>query len=346
MQTAFVTGATGLLGNNLVRSLAAKGVAVRALVRSAEKARLQLGDVAEVEIVSGDMADTAGFADKLAGSDILFHTAAYFRDSYGGGDHASALHDTNVTGTKNLLEAAYKAGIRKMVHISSIAVLDGPRGAWIDETMVRARKNADPYYSSKIDTDEVVLAFLESKPDFHASLVLPGWMHGPGDRGPTSAGQVTLDFLHQKLPGITPGTFSVVDARDVAEAAISAATRGRRGERYLAAGRHMAMADLFAIYEHVSGVPAPKAKLPTWLLQIVASFSELGARVSKKPVLLSQATVKLMLREAERTRFDHNKSRRELGLEFRPIEDTLRDEIAWFKANGFVSTSPEAQKGY
>jgi dihydroflavonol-4-reductase len=337
MKTAFVTGATGLLGNNLVRALSAKGIVVRALARSPEKALKQLGSVAGVEFVTGDMADIAGFADKLVGVDTLFHTAAYFRDSYGGGDHAKALHDTNVTGTTNLLDAAYKAGIRNMVHISSIAVLDGPRGAWIDESMLRARDDADDYYGSKIDTDDVFLSFLKDHPDFNGCMVLPGWMHGPGDMGPTSAGQVTLDFLHRKLPGATPATFSVVDARDVANAAIAAATKGRRGERYLAAGRHMEMTDLFAMYERVSGVPAPKGRLPALLLKIVAGVSELGAMITKKPILLSNATVKLMLREAERTRFNPAKSERELGLKFRPIEETLRDEIAWFVANGFVT---------
>ena len=344
MQTAFVTGATGLLGNNLVRALTSKGIVVRALARSAEKARQQLGDDKGVEIVVGDMADISGFAHKLAGSDTVFHTAAYFRDSYGGGDHANALHDTNVLGTKNLLAAAYKAGIRNMVHISSIAVLDGSRGASIDETMLRARDNADAYYGSKIDTDEVFLAFLKTHADFNGCMVLPGWMHGPGDRGPTSAGQVTIDFLNQKLPGVPPGTFSVVDARDVAEAAIAAATKGQRGERYLAAGRHMQMAELFAIYESVSGIPAPRGKLPAWLLHVVANVNELGAKITKKPVLLSRATVKLMLQEADRTRFNPDKSRRELDLQFRPIEETLRDEIAWFRANGFITSAPQTQK--
>lgn len=332
--TAFVTGSTGLLGNNLVRELLSRGVRVRALARSRAKAEQQFEGLAGLEIVEGDMLAVSRFAATLAGVDVLFHTAAHFRDSYTGGDHWEALRATNIDGARSLLSAAYDAGVRRAVMTSSIAVLDGPRGAVIDETMVRPVAKADDYYRSKILADEVAFEAMKLHHDFNISFVLPGWMHGPGDAGPTSAGQVTLDFLNRKLPGVAPGTFSVVDARDVALAMVAAAERGRRGERYLAAGRHMTMAELLKVYEQVTGIPAPKGKLPPLLLLLIATVSEAMARMTGKPTLLSLATVRLMLREAERTRFDPAKSERELGLTFRPIAETLRDEIAWFRARG------------
>lgn len=342
MRLAFVTGATGLLGNNLVRTLVGRGIRVRALARSKQKAQAQLGGLTGVEIVEGDLAKVPAFAPAMAGADVLFHTAAYFREAYGGGNHAKALRDTNVTGTRDLIRAAYGAGIRRMVHTSSIAVLDGKRGATLDETSLRNRRNADPYYLSKIETDDVVLSFLRDHLDFSACMVLPGWMHGPGDAGPTSAGQFTLDYMNRKLPGATPATFSVVDARDVANAAVAAADKGRRGERYLTAGRHMTMRDLMTVYEKVTGVLAPKRSIPGGLLMLIATLSEIGGRLSGRPVLISRATVKLMLREAERTRFDHAKSERELGLTFRPVEDTIRDEVAWFRDNNFLASPANA----
>jgi dihydroflavonol-4-reductase len=330
------------LGNNLVRALVKRGVQVHALVRSKAKAKAQLGGLAGVEVVEGDLARVSAFAPALAGADVLFHTAAYFRQAYSGGDHARALHDTNVTGTRDLIKAAYEVGVRRMVHTSSIAVLKGERGKTLDETSLRDPKDADPYYRSKIETDEVVFSFLRENPDFHACMVLPGWMHGPGDAGPTSAGRFTLDYMNRKLPGAAPGTFSVVDARDVAAAAVAAAEKGRRGERYLAAGRHYAMRDLMTTYERVTGVPAPKGAIPASVLMAIASVSEIGGKLSGKPVLISRAAVKLMLREAERTRFNHAKSERELGLAFRPVEETIRDEVAWFQANGFLSPAAKA----
>lgn len=334
--TAFVTGSTGLLGNNLVRLLAGRGYEVRALARSRAKAERQLAGVPNVRIVEGDMTDVAAFAPALGGSDLLFHTAAHFRDSYKGGNHRDVLHRVNVEGTRDLIAAAYAAGVRRMVQTSSIAVLDGPRGATMDETMLRHEPERDDYYRSKMHADREVFTFLSSHPDMWATFVLPGWMHGPGDVGPTSAGQTVIDFVNGKLPGIVPGSVAFVDARDVALAQAAAAERGRRGELYLAAGRHMTMVDLFAALERVSGIRAPTRRIPVPMLWAVAGVGELLARALGKPALLSLATVRIMLQEADRSRFSDGKSRRELGLTFRPVEETLADEIAWFRANGML----------
>jgi len=341
-QSAFVTGATGLLGSNLVRALVERGVRVTALARSPEKARAQLGDLPEVGTTSGDMTDVAGFARVLPGHDVLFHTAAHFRDSYKGGSHRDRLMAINVAGTRDLLAAAYGAGIRRMIHTSSIAVLDGKPGQMIGETSLRDEADADDYYLSKIRADREVLSFLSAHPDFHAAMVLPGWMHGPGDAGPTSAGQVVQDFVLGRLAGGVAGAVSVVDARDVAAAQIAAAEQGRRGERYLAAGRHMTTAELFPVLERVSGVKAPTRRLPLSALYGIAAIQEGYARLTGRPVLLSLASVRLMAREGERTRFDHRKSEQELGLRFRPVEETLADEIAWFRSAGLL---PPARAG-
>lgn len=333
---AFVTGATGLLGNNLVRELIAVGWRVRALVRSPEKAARQFAGL-DVEIVTGDMLDVPGFAEALRQVDVIFHTAAYFRDSYKGGRHWEALKAANVDGTRALLEHAWRVGVRRFVHTSSIAVLYGAPGEVIDETMLRHERDADDYYRSKILSDRVVLSFLDSHPDFWAAMVLPGWMHGPGDIGPTSAGQTVLDVANERLPGMPPGSFSVVDARDVARAMILASHKGRRGERYLAAGRHMTMADLMPLIGKATGAKAPTRRIPQSLLYLIAAGNELVARLTGKPVLISWAMARAVAREADRSRYDPGKSEKELGLSFRPVEETLRDEVAWFRENGVLA---------
>lgn len=337
---AFVTGATGLLGNNLVRELIAEGWYVRAMVRSPEKAARQFAGL-NLEIVTGDMLDVSGFADALTGVEVVFHTAAYFRDSYKGGRHWEALYTANVKGTVSLLDHAYRTGVRRFVHTSSVAVLRGTKGQIINESMLRDERDADDYYRSKILSDRVVLDFLDSHPDFWATLVLPGWMHGPGDFGPTSAGQTVLDVAGERLPGVPPGSFSVVDARDVAQAMILANRQGRRGERYLAAGLHMTMADLLPLIAQATGTKAPARRIPLFFLHLIAAGNELYARMTGKPVLLSWAMARTVATENNRSHYDPAKTNRELGLEFRPVIETLRDEVDWFRAQGFLPNGRE-----
>lgn len=335
LTAAFVTGATGLLGNNLVRELRARGIAVKALVRSPAKGRQQFAALDGVELVEGDMGDVAGFADRLRGCDVVFHTAAFFRDNYKGGSHWEELRRINVDGTAALIGEAHRAGVRRFVLTSSIGVLDGEPDTPIDETCLRRLDDADDYYRSKILADQAVLAFLARHPDMHASLVLPGWMWGPADIGPTSSGQFVNDVVRGKLPGLVPGSFSVVDARDVALAHIAAAERGRRGERYLAAGRHMTMRELVPLLGGIAGVKTPTRALPLALLYALAGVQELYARATGRPILLSLATVRLMVREAGRTHFDHAKSARELALTFRPVAQTVADTVAWYRGHGW-----------
>jgi dihydroflavonol-4-reductase len=176
-QIALVTGATGLLGSNLVRKLAEKGVTVRALARSKEKAEKQFGSLG-LEIVVGDINDPQTFVDRLPGVDMVFHTAAYFRDNYKGGKHWDQLYTTNVVGTANFLQACYRAGIRRFVHISSTAILRGRPGEVADETTLRLESEADDYQRSKILSDQEVLKFLTAHPDFWAAFILPGCSRG------------------------------------------------------------------------------------------------------------------------------------------------------------------------
>ncbi|WP_065761634.1 SDR family oxidoreductase [Pseudomonas defluvii] len=346
MRSAFVTGATGLLGNNLVRELVARGYAVKGLVRSRAKGEQQFNDLPGVELVVGDMADVDAFAASLQGCDTVFHTAAFFRDNYKGGSHWKELEKINVSGTQRLLNLAYRADIRRFIHTSSIAVLDGAPGTAIDETCLRADADADDYYRSKILAERVVLSFLEAHPEMHACMVLPGWMWGPADIGPTSSGQLVNDVVHGKLPGLIPGSFSVVDARDVALAQIAAAQYGRRGERYLAAGQHMTMPELVPALGRIAGVKTPVRQLPLPFLYTLAAVQEIYARLTGKPILLSMATLRLLVREQGRTHFNHRKSEQELGLSFRALELTITDTVAWYRDHGWFEkhSTPVSQE--
>jgi dihydroflavonol-4-reductase len=333
MNIAFVTGSTGLLGSNLVRLLLAEGWHVKALARSASKAKSQFADLQSprLEPIIGDLSAPATYSQHLSGVDVLFHTAAYFRESYQGGTHDNALVKVNVEGTLQLLRAAAAAGVSRAVHTSSIATLRNVSGTTLQEDdLAEPDQAVDAYYRSKILSDQAVVQFADQHPSMSIFTVIPGWMHGPGDEGPTSAGQYIRDFLQRKLPGVVDASFSVVDARDVARVMVAASTRGTAGRRYLAAGRSMHMRDLMTVTAQVSGIPAPTRRLPRALLTSIAFVQEIYARLTGRPVLVSLATVRNIQRDRLR-RFSSQRIREELDIEFRPLEDTVRDAVDWHR---------------
>jgi dihydroflavonol-4-reductase len=331
---AFVTGSTGLLGNNLVRELLEHGFEVRALARNRSKASKTF-DGLNVEIIEGDMENVAGFAKALEGCDVLFHTAAFFREYYEPGDHWPMLKRINVDATIELLEAAERAGVKRAVHTSSSGTIGmKPNGAYGDEsTIIPLEATSNLYFRSKVECDLAIQKFLKSH-KLEVMTILPGWMFGPGDAAPTNSGQLVLDFLGRKLPGILDGGTTTVDARDVARGMRLAAQSGHSGEKYIVAGQFVSFEQIFLGIEKASGVPAPKWRLPNPVILMLAHATELYARLTRTRPMMPVEGVKAML---AKTGADSSKAMREFGLSFRPIEETLRDTVDWFRTNARAS---------
>ena len=260
-----------------------------------------------------------------------FFIPQFFRINYKGGSHWADLEKININSTKCLLKAALKAGVKQFVHVSLIAVLDGGAGTLINETCDRDIENSDDYYRSKIISERTVREFAALHPTMKCYYILPGWMWGPGDMGATSAGQLALDVMNGKLPAIVPGTFSVVDARDVAAALIMVTLKGKPGERYLAAGRHIQMKDLVSMIGHYANVETPTKTMLMPLLYCIAFLQELYCKFTGKPILLSLASVRLMASQYDRTHFSSERYEKILGLQFRPLEKTLADTLSDLK---------------
>jgi dihydroflavonol-4-reductase len=259
----FVTGATGLLGSNIVNAFLSEGHAVRALARTPAKTA-GLYVPGDVTVIQGDLGAIGAFAGQLAGCDLLVHAAAYFREYYAPGDHWDMLYRTNVDGTRDLLNAAAGHGIGKVVYIGTSGLIGPPvpPGNVSDEsTPPGKRTHENLYFRSKLLAEEAIAEWSREHPTA-VMHILPGWMFGPGDTGPTGSGRMVLDFLARKLPGIAPGRAAVVDARDVAGAVVRAAERGRSGERYIVGGRAATLQEIVETLERVSGVPAPRLRLP------------------------------------------------------------------------------------
>jgi dihydroflavonol-4-reductase len=342
---AFVTGATGLLGNNLVRLLVTQGHEVKALVRSKEKAQNLLGDVKNVEFIQGDMENVAGFAETLQGCDVLFHTAAYFREYYQPGDHWPKLKKINIDGTVELFEAADQHGVKKAIHVSSSGVIGEDDKKLIGDESVEASGLAleNLYFRSKVETEKALASFLKMY-SMPVVMILPGWMYGPGDAAPTSAGQLVQDFLNRKLPGVLNGGATIADARDVAQAMIEAVDKGKNGERYIVGGKLYTLAEIMKTLEKVSGVTGPKLRIPAPVALTIAWISQTVARLTGGTTLLTVSGVKTI---ANPHQISSEKAVRELGASFRPLEDTLRDTVNWYKsnsANQHVSTSRKTKK--
>lgn len=324
-----VTGATGLLGNNLVRQLRARGHEVTGLIRSPEKAQRLLGDL-EVDWVVGDVRAPESFSAALAGRDIVFHTAAYFRDYFQPGDHREALTATNVDATLSLLRLADERGVRKFVHTGSSGTIGPePDGSPSDEESpppTLATENL--YLKSKVEAATAIRAF-GPQHGMEVIEILPGWMWGPGDAGPTSAGRLALDFLAGELPGVPPGGMEVVDARDVAAAMVSAAEQAIHGARYLVAGRPLTLGEIFVALEEASGVAAPGRRIPYALAMTFAALEEIRSRWTGKSAKVTRAGIKTMnLRRTVTSR----RAERELGVAFRPFAETARAVVDWYRA--------------
>ncbi|PZU97159.1 MAG: 3-beta hydroxysteroid dehydrogenase [Leptolyngbya sp.] len=331
---AFVTGSTGLLGSNLVRELVNQGYTVKALVRSVEKAKHLLGDVPRVQLVQGDLQNIAAFAPQLQGCDVLFHTAAYFRESYGLGDHWPQLKRLNIDATLELLEAAEKAGVRKAIYVSSSGCIgrktDGSPG---DETTPPAPVTySNLYFKSKLMAEAAVANFLQ-RHALPVVLICPGAMLGPQDAAPTEFGQFVLDYVNRKIPALLAGGMPCVDARDVARAMVNAVERGRSGDRYLLAGPYCTMAELMRTLEAVSGVPAPRVQIPGIIMRVLALFSTWTARLTGRKPDVPIEGIKIMLAALA---YDSTKAQQELGAQFRPLAVTLKDQIAWYRQANYL----------
>ena len=335
----FVTGATGLLGSNLVRELVARGYRVHGLVRSPEKARRFLGDVSDAFVPCvGDMARVSEFAPQLAGCVTVFHTAAYFREYYQVGSHARALEAINVDGTLSLMQAADVAGVTCFVHTSSSGVIGKkPDGSPGDETTPpELSQRANGYFRSKIEGDRRIAAYTPNH-EMRIIEILPGWMWGPGDAAPTGAGQVVIDFMKQKLPVIPEGGTCTVDARDVACAMLACVARGAHGERYIVGGEFRTLAEDLAALERLTGIRGPRLRVPFALALAFAWFEETRSRLTGAPLLVSREGIRLM---RARYAVTSAKAQRELGVTFRPFSQTLADTVAWYQQHGFLSDGP------
>lgn len=321
-----VTGASGHVGGNLVRELLARGRKVRAIVHSDSRAV----DGLPLEVVRADVLDPASIERAIEGAGVVYHLAAKIWVS---GDLGGLIDRINREGTRNVVAACLRHKVRRMVHFSSIhAFVQEPRDEPLDETReCVAPGEGLPYDCSKVAGEAEVQAGVGQGLD--AVIVNPTSVIGPLDFKPSPMGEAILGLLHGKFPMLVDGGFDWVDVRDVVAGAMAAEEKGRRGERYLLPGQ---WAHFSAIAENVArfgGVKVPRRAAPLWLAGIGAPFVTAWCRLRKRRPIYTTESLDV-LRHSNR-RVSGEKARRELGYAARPLADTIRDTVAWFREHGY-----------
>ena len=286
--TVVVTGATGHIGANLLRSLCARGLRPRVLIH---RHRRGLDGLA-VDEVAGDVCDAAALVRAFAGADVVYHLAGLIslddRD-------AARLRAVNVGGVRNVVAACLQSRVRRLVHFSSIHALSTlPRDAPVDEQRpLVTNEPVPPYDRSKADGEREIRAGLERGLD--AVVVNPTGVIGPNDYAPSHMGELLLDLYQGRLPALVRGGFNWVDARDVADAAIAAAERGRSGERYLLAGEWATIGEIAAVVAAHDGRRPPRFVAPMWLARVGAPFAVAYARLARARPLFNGASLLILL---------------------------------------------------
>lgn len=325
----FVTGATGFIGSAVARALLAAGTEVRTLVR--RETDLRALDGLAVETVHGDLRDAASLRSALVGCRHLYHVAAHY--ALWASD-PSVFYTVNVDGTKALMEAARDVGIERIVYTSTIGAIGLPEGGGLgtEETPITLEQMAGDYKRSKFLAEQEVMTM--AKAGLPVVIVNPSAPVGVGDVKPTPTGQVIVDFMKGRMTAYIETGMNLIDVEDVALGHLQAMERGRVGERYILGCRNLMLQDVFEILSGLTGVKAPKVKLP---LAFVLPLAHINTWIAD---YLTHQTPRIPLEGVRMAKYlmhyDCSKAIRELGLRQTPVEVALEKAVRWFRDHGYA----------
>jgi dihydroflavonol-4-reductase len=323
-----VTGGTGFLGAHIVRALLRRGERPRCLVRATSDRR-NLASL-PVEIVPGDLTDTASLQRATKGVASVFHCAADYRLFV---RDPRETYASNVEGTRNVLRSAAEAGVKRVVYTSSVGTLGLNRNGRpaTEETPVAPADMVGHYKRSKFLAEQVAQEWaVQGLP---VVIVNPSTPVGELDAKPTPTGQILVRFLNRRMPVYVETGLNLVDVRDVAEGHLLAAEKGRVGERYILGHRNMTLKEILDTLARLTGLPAPRLRVPHWIPLAVAAVDTSIARLVGRSPEIPIEGVRL---SRHRMFFDASKAVRELGLPQTPIEEALERAVRWFRENGYV----------
>jgi dihydroflavonol-4-reductase len=281
-------------------------------------------DGLSVETATGDLRDAASLEQAVAGCELLFHVAADYRLW---AKDPRDLYRSNVDGTRNLLEAARRAGVRRVVYTSTVGCIGIPHGGIGDEsTPVALEDMAGDYKRSKFQAEQAALEFARSGMD--VVIVNPTAPIGDHDVKPTPTGKIVLDFLNGQMPAFIDTGLNVVDVRDTAEGHLLACERGRAGERYILGSENLTLAQILQKLAAITGKKEPSVRLPYAVAFCAGACSTAWAELTGTPPRVPMDAVRMARKKMWVT---HEKARRELGFAPGPAEGALSRAVEWFR---------------
>jgi len=323
-----ITGATGHLGNVLVRKLVNMNKKVRVLILPGEDIASLEG--LEVEKVEGDVRVPDSLRRAFEGADIVYHCAGIISILPG---QQKQLYQVNVLGTRNVVNMCLETKVKRLVYTSSIHALSEPApGIVIDESREFNPENVLGEYSKSktLGTLEVIKGI---EKELDAVILCPSGIIGPHDYRVSEMGKLIVDFVNGKVKAYIGGAYDFVDVRDVAEGLILACEKGKKGECYILSGQQISVRQLLKYLEGITGVKAPSLKVPHQVARITGFFNVLYCNLMKIKPLFTPFSIDVL---ASNSLVSCQKAHLELGYSPRSIYESIKDTVHWFKQKGII----------
>jgi dihydroflavonol-4-reductase len=318
-----VTGATGHIGNVLVRELISRGELVKAIILPGEE--ISPLDGLTIEISVGDIRDREFLIRAFKGANTVYHLAGYISILTG---NKAILNSINVEGTKNVVEACLKTGVKRLVYTSSIhAIKEPPHGTMINESFPYDPTSVlgDYAKSKALATIEVLKGIRRG---LNAVIVCPTGVIGPYDYKNSEMGTLIHDYMTNRLKMYIDGAYDFVDVRDVAKGLILACEKGECGESYILSGHQISIRDLMTVLQNSTGIKAPLYKAPARLVRSLGVLFEPFYRLFKTKPLFTAYSIDVL---RSNSLVSSEKAAHKLGYSKRPIAESIADAITWFK---------------
>lgn len=323
-----VTGASGHLGNNIVRMLAEKGEKVRAFVLNGERTDMLPKNV---EILFGDTRNKDSllplFEKQIGEELVVIHTAAVISITE---KYDKRVFDVNVTGTENVVDLCVSNNVKKLVHVGSVHAI-APKNTVYEESTIEFDENKVKGNYAKSKAAAVKYVLEKTKGGLDACVLLPSGILGINDYGNNHLNAMIKRYISGKLPVAVKGEYDFVDVFDVAEAVISAAEKGRRGECYLITNENASIKTLLDYASDALGLKRIKLFAPLWAAKFAAPFCERYYKHKRQTPLFTKYSLQVL---NSKDKFSHAKAREELNYRPKPLRDTVAQVCRWFIENG------------